>query len=172
MSSIIRKPKNGFTLVEVLVYIFGLVLLVGAISGFLYYVYGWYRAVTVAPRADQVAISLITKLEYDLHSGSTISTITSASSAQGSTTIVSTVNSVSTTTTYALVGNRMTWQQNGGPIEYLTPSDISVTGFYLTKLTTPESTAVRFEIDLSYDSSHATTTTAYDGLAILDQSYQ
>jgi hypothetical protein len=171
-----RTEQRGFTIVEVLVYAAGMALLVGAICGFLFYMYGWYRTATISPRIDQAAITLATRLEGDLRSGSSISSIVQ-DTANGTVSIISAANSVSTTTVYTLSNGRVTWQQNGGSVIYLTPADLDVTGFYLHQINnvvsgTAISTAVRFEIDIAYAGKNGTTTDAYSALAILRESYQ
>lgn len=159
-------------MVEVLVYAVGVVLLVGAIATFLFYMYDWYRTATIAPRVDQTALEFATKFEEDLRAGTSITAAASAfNTALGSTTIVSTANSLSTTTTYALVNGRIAWRQNGGSVAYLTPSDMTVTALYLNEITTAESVALRYEIDIAYRTRSGTTTNIYNGLAILRQSY-
>jgi hypothetical protein len=173
MFTIIKIKEKGFTLVEVLVYAAGLIILLSAMVTLLFYMYGWYRSVTIGPRSDQVGTFLVTKIEGDIRGANSINLSQSVfGSATGAISVTSTINSISTTTYYALQNGHLINQINGGASSYVSPSEMTISAFTLNQITTSVSSAVRFEIDVAYLTKSGTTTNAYYGLAILRQSYQ
>lgn len=167
-----QNRQTGYTLLEVLIYASGLVMLAGAISGFLFYMYGWYQSATISSRIDQVAISLATRLEGDIRSGTSIDLSGSTLDADLGTIAIESISSDSSTTTvYSLSSGRVTWSQNGGGTDYLTPADMNITRFRLTPIDTPVSSAIRFEIEALFTQNKQSVTRSYEGLAILRRSY-
>jgi hypothetical protein len=175
MFTTIKKSmrNRGFTLAEVLVYAGGLIVVLAAMVSFLYYMYNWYQTATVGPRADQAGIYLVSKIEEDIRGADSVNTGSSVFGvAAGAISVTATNGSNSTTTLYYLSGSRIASQVNSGGVLYVSPSDMTVTAFYVNQATTTESSAVRFEIDIAYHTRQGTTTGMYPGLAILRGSYQ
>jgi hypothetical protein len=165
--------KKGFTLVETLFYIAGLVLLLAVISMVFIYMYDWYRAVTIVPRVDQVGMTLVDKIVKDIHSSSTINPGSSSlGTTNGSISLTGSVNLVNVTKNYSIVGNCITYQQDSGAISCISPNGITITRFYLIEVDSPISKALKFDIDISYSTKQGTTTRTYSSFAILKQSYE
>ncbi len=165
-----KNTKRGFTLIELVVYAAGMVLLVGAIAGTLYVIYGWYTTATVIPRTDRIGMAVADQLVRTIRSGSSVTGGTFGSN-NSSMTLSTLEGGVSGTEYIALSGGRIVDQRNSGAIQYLSPSDTTVSRLRLTQITTPVSSAVRFEMDITYAIRGATSTRTYSGVAILRNSY-
>ncbi len=168
----INKRQRGFTLVETLVYAAGLVILLGAMTGFLYYMYDWYRTVTIAPRNDRVGVVLVDRIARDIRASASINVASSVfSTTSGAISVTSTATPVATTTTITLSNGRITYKINSGSVQYLSPPDVTVSSLYMTQITTAISTAVKIDVELSYSTRAGIQKRTYTGLAILRQSY-
>lgn len=169
----ITTNKKGFTLVETLFYIGGLVLLLGVISTIFIYMYDWYKVVTIEPRVDQVGITLVDKIVKDIHAGATINgSESSFGTTNGSVSVTGSINAVDVIKKYSILGTCMAYQQDSGATTCISPNGMTVSRFYLTQVDSPISTAIRFDIDISYKTKQGTTTKTYSSFAILRQSYE
>ncbi|MDQ2933059.1 MAG: hypothetical protein M3Q80_01625 [bacterium] len=167
-----NSTKKGFTLVETLFYTAGLVVMLMVMGAFLYYMYDWYQKVTLGPRVDRIGINTIDKVIKDIRSGDTVNVSQSVlNSATGTLSLATFVNSVSVTKTIAVSNYRLTYRENLGVVQYLTPADLYITRFYVTSTSTPVSEGVKFDIDIAFGSRNGTTTQTYSGFSILRQSY-
>lgn len=178
MSSIIKKTQRvltsqGFTLVETLVYAAGLILLLGAILYLLSASYNWYSTATVGSRADQIGVALVDRIERDIRSGQNSNSSGSLfSTTTGALSINALVNSATIVKKYALTNGRITYQENSGSTQYVSPSDISVTRFYVTDIVNSVSEAIKFDIDITFSTKNGTTTTrTYSDVGIMRNSY-
>jgi Tfp pilus assembly protein PilW len=89
--------NRGFTLVETLFYIAGLILLLLVISTILLYMFNWYKKVTIEPRVDQVGTLLVDRIVRDIHTSGTInSSQSSFNTTNGSLSVTGDIDSVST----------------------------------------------------------------------------
>ncbi|MDO8430363.1 MAG: hypothetical protein Q7S72_00010 [Candidatus Taylorbacteria bacterium] len=169
----IITKKRGFTLVETLFYIAGLVLLLLVISTILLYMYDWYRVVTIGPRVEQVGLTLVDKITRDIHGSGVIDTAQSSlNTTNGALALTGTLDSVPVTRRFSLLNGCVAYQQNGGVATCLSPNGMTVTRLLFIQADTPISTAVKFDIDIAYRTKQGTTTKIYSGFAILRQSYE
>ncbi|HEY9583339.1 MAG TPA: prepilin-type N-terminal cleavage/methylation domain-containing protein [Candidatus Paceibacterota bacterium] len=159
---IIKNKQKGFTLVETLIYIAGLVVLLAVITWLIYMVYGWYRNAIVIPRTDRAGMSVTDQIVREIWKGQTALLNNGTISITG----------VSETDVITLNNGRVTLSKNGGAAEYLTGQGVDVTRLYFKKIDTPISSAVRFEMDITYVIKNASSTKTYTGLAILKNSYE
>lgn len=168
-----KNGARGFTLIEVLLYGIGLVLILGAISSLIYYMYDWYRHATILPRVDRVGISIVDRVVRDIRTGVAIDgTQSSFGSNIGSTTIQAQVNEVDIIKAFAVDGNRVTYRENTNAPKYLSPADMNISRFRFTYISTSISDALRLDLDITYDTRDGPQTKTYTGLAILRQSYE
>lgn len=157
---------------ETLVYAGGLVLLLAAMLTLLSATYDWYRNTTVGSRVDQVALTLADRIERDIRTGqSTNSANSSFATTSGAVSINALINSVVVTKRYALVNGRITYQENGGTTQYLSPSDTTISRFYISDILTGVSEAIKFDIDITYGTKTGTSTRTYSDVAIMRNSY-
>lgn len=172
MSSPIRQ-KGGFTLVEVLTYGAGLLIILAGLITFLIYLYDWYRSVTIPVRADQAGVSLMHMVMKDIRGATTIDDSASVfNSDSGKLSVTATIGSNSTTTIYVIENGRLKKRVGASATTTVSSSDAYLSAFNIKKLATPKSSAVRVVIGVDYHLRTGTTTNVYDGLAVLRQSYE
>ena len=166
--------QKGFTLLETIIYIGGLILLLGAILGFLASTYDWYRNAIIGSRVDGVGVAMADNLIRSIRSGESVNP---TGTAFGTTTGSLSLNALDASSTaiikkYALASGRMTYQENSGSVQYLSPSDITISRLYFTDIATPISEAVKFDIDITYNLKGVSQTRTYSGVAVMRNSYE
>ncbi|MES3031412.1 MAG: hypothetical protein V4697_03310 [Patescibacteria group bacterium] len=165
--------KRGFTLIETLFYIVGVILFLFVISALFIYMYSWYRRVTIDPRVDHAGIVLVDTLVRGIRGGETVNLgQSSLATNNGALSLTGTVNLVDITKRFSLSNGRVLYEQTSSPSSYISPSGMTVSRMYFTNLTSPLSSAVKFDIDISYAVKGSTITKTYSGFAILKQSYE
>lgn len=163
--------KRGFTLVELLVYAAGFTLLLGAMMSLIVSIYGWYTTATVVPRIDRLSTDITNLIVEDIRSGQYIS-YDSFATTSGSVTLSALIGSTSVARTIALNNGRITYRENGGLVQYLSPKDVVISRFYLKNINTPNSLAIHFDMDVTYSVRGISQTRTYSGVSILRNSYQ
>ncbi|HEX7724806.1 MAG TPA: hypothetical protein VF438_03680 [Candidatus Paceibacterota bacterium] len=167
------SSQRGFTLVETLTYGAGLVIILGGLSIFLFYLYSWYRTATIPTRADAAGLTLMSQITNDIRVANTINSIASSFNvANGVISMTTSSGSNSTTTVYSLENGHIVSKVGTAATSTVSAADSYISGFYIQQLTTPNSIAVRVEIDIDYSIKGATSTNVYSDLAILRQSYE
>ncbi len=166
--------RRGFTLLETIFYTAGLLILLAVIITFIYFMFDWYQRVTIAPRADRIGVGLVQRITKDLRSGTHVNSAQSFFGvSNGALSFDANVNSGSVTKYFVWGANRLIYQENGGTITYISPSDINISRFLVNSTTTPQSQGIRFDIDITYTSrATGSVTKTYSGFAILRQSYE
>lgn len=167
-----RRLRGGFTLIETLIYGAGLVIVLGGMAAFLFYLYAWYRSATVPARADAAGLALASQIAADIRAANTVNALSSAfNTKNGVVSVTSSSGANSTTTVYSLQNGAILEKVGTAATTTVSASDIWVSGFYATLLSNSNSSAVRFELDVDYHLSSGTTTMKYADMAILRQSY-
>ncbi|MEN9912621.1 MAG: hypothetical protein RLY66_29 [Candidatus Parcubacteria bacterium] len=167
------NKRAGFTLVEVLVYTAGLVLLLGAMATSLVYMNNWYQRSTIGPRVDRVGSSVIDRIVRDIRSGDAINGSQSLLEVStGALSLSYTSESGSGTTYSALQSGRVIHRIDSGSTEYLSPEDMTVSRLYFKQIITQESRAVRVEMDITFSIKDEVQTRTYSSVAILRNSYE
>ncbi len=166
-----RKPTiQGFSLVEILVYIAVLVFV--TMAGILTYLslsttlvrYETERAVS---HAAQVTLERIVR---DIRGATSI---TAAQSSFGTSSPPSlTLVASGTTTKFSLVGGNVMLTQNGVDIGPLTSEDITVDQLYFMRYTGVTTELVRVVLTLSASNKAASTTRTFYGSGVLRGSYE
>lgn len=169
-----RLQKNGgFTIVETIVYTFGLVLLIGTMVGLMYYMYNWYQYATISSKVDQIGLTVMDRLVRDLRTGTDIDLAQSTlNSPTGSIYINTKEAGVDTTKEFSLSNGRIQYEYDGGTAQYLTPQNMSISRFYFKDLSTEVSKAIKIEMQITYTTRSGLITHDFNGLAILRQSYE
>lgn len=155
-----------------MIYAVGVVLLIGTLAGFMFYMYNWYQYATVSSKVDQLGLTLVDRIVRDVRSGSNIDLAQSSfDTANGAIFINTKVGGVATTKEFLLSSGRVQYRENGGTAQYLSPANMSVSRLWFTNLPTPISKAVRVELEITYDTKSGAVTHGFNGLSILRQSY-
>jgi Tfp pilus assembly protein PilV len=166
-----RSNSQGFSLIELLVYLASMLLVVAAISYAMINVYGVYVSMTSAARADRAAGTLMQILATELRTGATIDQANSVfNSSQGQLTITAYDGVSETEKVFRLASDRVILETDG--VETLmTPADMQASKLLFTQIVTPLSYAVRYEIDITYSVQGELVTKTYPGLVIMRRSY-
>lgn len=169
-----RTKQKGFSLVETLVYAAGTALLIGLIVSALFYTYVWYGRSAVTARIDQIGETTANRITNEMRSAISFdSAQTTFNVSNGNLKISSKVSTTTTVTkTISISNGRLTYKENAGASTFLTPSDITISRFELTKATTTVSTGIRFMIDITYSTKEGQASSTYSGYAIFRNSYQ
>jgi hypothetical protein len=173
-----KKVKNtnlakGFTLLEVIFYVLGTLLVLSVLSFSIIHMYRFYKDLTIVPRADRIGTNLVDRIVKDIRTGKSVDL--SASELEiptGSITINSIENSTDLIKYFQLNSGRIIYQENGGTIEYLSPNDMSVSKLYLTQILTPISQAIRVEIQITFERAGEQIIRTYSGISILRRTYE
>ncbi len=165
--------KKGFSLIEMLFYTAGLVIVLGAIIYLLMQMYGLYKKLTIEPRVDRVGIAIIDRIVRDVRTGDSIDLSNSELDTDAGTLMVSSFeNEVSIAKKFAYDSERVTYTENAGTANFLTPDDMRVTRLYFAQSTSTVSQAMKVELDITYTADKETKTKSFNGFAILRHSYE
>lgn len=164
--------KNGFTLVELLVYIVLMTIVLGALTYFTSQIYGIYSSMTAESKVDQAAHTLAQVLATELRAGREIDQSQSTFNVpNGVLTIDSRSGSEEVVKRFEVFDGRIQLTQDAESF-FLTPEDITVSKFLFTQVTTPVSYAIRYEIDFTFTKDNEQMTKTYPGMVILRHSYE
>ena len=174
-----KKKKNkkmngrGFTLVEFLIYTAGLIILVVIIAMIIVQLYGLYRQITIVPRADRVGLIVIDRIVKDIRSGRSVDLGQSdLGVSNGQLYMVTNVSGSTVDKFFDLSEGRITYQEDGGVISFLSPSDMEITKFRFDHIVTAISDSIRVEIDITFQNGDTTVIKEYQGFATLRHSYE
>lgn len=168
-----EKGSQGFTLLELLIYATGLIILTIAMVALIVQLYGFYRQVTVVPRSDRVGLIVMDRIIKDIRSGQSIDLGKSSfGSSNGLLYLKSDVGGSIVDKLFQVVDGRILYKEDDGAINLLSPSDIEITKFRLDQVNTDISQGVRVEIDITFQNGKETVVKEYQGFAILRHSYE
>jgi len=169
----IQIKNKGFTLVETLVYAIGLVLLIGVMTGLMYYMYNWYQYATISSKVDQIGLTLIDRIVRDIRTGNDIDLAQSSlNSNSGSIYIYSKVNGVSVPKKFSLSNGRVQYEENGGSAQYLSPANMTVSRLYFKDINSLISKSIKVELQITFNTRSGTITHDFNGLSIMRTSYK
>lgn len=164
-----QNKQRGFLLVEAMVYVVVLVLLLAATTYFIVSSYRVYRDTITSAQADRVGMGLINELVRETRIGESINT---GASGFGVAAGYITINTDTTTKYFALSNGRVMYREGADPAVAFTPDTVEVSRFWLTHIVTPVSTAIRYDIGITYNTTSGPHTKYYRGVSILRQSYE
>lgn len=153
-------------------YIVGVVVILGLLTFMISRIYGLYRTMTISPRADRAGITLVDFMTKEIRTGESVNLGESVLGvANGALTIQAIEEGESIAKEFALVDGRITYQEEGGVVEYLSPENIEIAGLVFHYLPTDISEAIRYTIDITFEGNTGPKTRSYSGLSILRYSY-
>jgi hypothetical protein len=163
---------KGFTLIELVMYIAGLLALGTVMMVLIVQFYVLYKEIIAVPRADRVGLSLVDQITKEVRSANQIDTLNSQfGTTTGVLDVDSVSNNVTTSKKFSVQNGRVMFQDGTNTAVSISPKDLYVSNFNFTLVTTPVSQAVRFNLELQFRTRNATETKAYTGFAILRESY-
>ncbi len=168
-----NTTQKGFSLLELLIYIAGMLALGAVMIVLIVQFYGLYREIISIPRADRTALQVIDRLTKDLRAGDDIDPFESNFlTPNGVIEFASLDNGDTTTKRYYVENGMVKYQENAEAAQAITPKDLYVSNFNLALVATDVSKAVRITIEIQFQANGGTTTKAYSGFAILRESYE
>ena len=167
------NQKKGFTLIELLIYITGLLALGSVLTIMVVQFYGLYTEIISVPRADRTGLLLIDRITKEIRSAERIDTLDSRFGVtSGVLDIDSISDGVTTEKRFYVENGIVKYKENSGEAISVTSQDFFVSNFNFTLVSTPNSQAVKFNLELEFQVHNATQTKAYTGFAILRESYE
>lgn len=172
--SIQIKKTNGFSLVETLFYVAGVVLLLFLIITILFNGQNWYNTAIIYPRVNTDGSLIASRIGNDIRAGSSLNAGQNIFNAtNGSIGINAKDASNNSVTYYYYIQNgRIAYQKNGGTIEYISPANFWVSKLQFNQIDTAVTTAVRFVVNIDYKTKTGTTTNTYSSVAIMRNLYK
>jgi hypothetical protein len=174
MFTIINKKINrGFSTIELLIYSVGMVTILSVIFYLIMNMYSYYRLLTIEPRVNRIGVIVLDRVAKEIRTGRSIDLSQSQFNiTTGNIFINAKSGSINTTKQFNYENGRITYRENLGTINFLTPKDMSVSRFYFNHLKSPISEGVRIELDITYQVNKETLTKKFNGFIILRHSYE
>ena len=165
--------QKGFTLIELVMYVGGLLMLGAVMIVLIVQFYSLYRELIAVPRADRVALLAVDRITKDIRSADAIDSVNSQFGTTAGVIDFDSVESGSTVAKRYFVENGIVkYQQDSGAVSNITPKDLNVTNFNFALVTTDVSQAVRMTMEIEFQTRNGTTTRSYAGFSILRESYE
>ncbi len=167
------SKQKGFTLLELLLYVSGLLILGTIIVTLIVQFYSLYREIVAAPRADRTALLVVDRITKEIRSADHINMSESQFNTENGVLDISTnENSTTVERKFFIQNGVVKYQEGNEDIQELSSDDFFVSNFNFYYVPTPVSQAVRFSLELQYQAQNATQTKSYTGFAILRESYE
>lgn len=164
---------KGFTIIELLIYSAGMLIILSVIFYMIVNMYNFYRQLTIEPRVDRVGTIIVDRISKDIRSGRTVDLSQSQfNSSTGNITIESKSGSTDIVKSFNYDSGRLTYQEDSGSVNFLSPSDMSISRFYFTHLESPISEAIKIELRIDYQLGEETRSKDFNGFVILRHSYE
>lgn len=167
------SKQKGFTLLELLLYVSGLLILGTVIIMLIVQFYSLYKEIVAAPRADRTALLIIDRITKEIRSADQINISESQFNTTSGVLDISTIENSTTTDKKFFIQNGVAfYQKNNESPEELSSDDFVVSNFNFNYVQTSVSEAIKFNLELQYQAQNATRTKSYTGFAILRESYE
>ncbi len=167
------NSQKGFSLVELMIYVAGLLVLSAVLSVLTVQFYKIYQEIVAVPRADRTALLVMDRLTKEIRAGDAIDTTESLfNTPSGVLELDVMEEGTSIEKRFYVEDGIIKYSENGGAATNLSPRDLRVTNFNFTLVTTDISQAVRITMEIEYDSRDEVDSKSYTGFAILRESYE
>jgi len=167
------KNKKGFTLIELVIYVAGLLILSSVLILMIVQFYSLYKEIIVIPRSDRTGLTLVDRITKEIRAGDQIDAINSQF---GTTNGVLDFDTTETDGTHSkrfyVEDGKVKYQLDNETPVTLTPSGLYVSNFYFISTPTAVSQGVKFNLELQFETRNGTDTKSYTGFAILRESYE
>lgn len=168
-----HQYTKGFTLIELLIYIAGLLVLGSILSMLIVQFYSIYKEIVSIPRADRTGLLIVDRITKEIRSADQIDVLESQFGVTGGVLDLDSItDSVTTEKKFYVENGIAKYQEDSDSPINLSSKDFTVSNFNFTFLQTPVSDAVRFDLELQFQTKNATETKSYTGFAILRESYE
>lgn len=167
------KKISGFTIIELLVYVAGLLALGAVMIILIVQFYNLYREIIVVPRADRTGLILVDRIIKEIRSADKVDLLQSQfGTTNGVLGLDYVLNGVQKEKIFYLEDGIIKYKEDNGEPVILSSKDLRVSNFNFTFIPTPISQAVRFNLELEFQNNNATETKSYTGFGILRESYE
>jgi competence protein ComGC len=169
----IKKNSEGFTLVELLIYIAGLLALGSVLTLLVVQFYSMYKEIVSIPRADRTGLLLVDRITKEIRSASQIDLLESQfNNINGVLDLDSVIDEDTVEKKFYIEDGIVKYQEDSEDPVNLSSKDFTVSNFNFTLVQTPISEAVKFDMELQFQTRNATQTKSYTGFAIIRESYE
>lgn len=167
------QPKKGFTLIELVIYVAGLLILISVMILLIVQFYVLYREIIAVPRADRAGLTIVDRITKEIRAGDSIDLLNSQFNNTNGVLEFDSVESgtVISKSFYLENGKAMYSRGLESPVS-LTSRDLYVSNFYFTLVPTDVSTGIKFDLEIQFLTQNGTETKAYTGFSILRESYE
>ncbi|MEY4440794.1 MAG: hypothetical protein RLY49_420 [Candidatus Parcubacteria bacterium] len=167
------SKQKGFTMLELVMYVSGLIILSTIIITLLVQFYSIYKEMVASPRADRTGLLIVDRITKEIRSANSINMINSQFNTTNGVLEINSVENGNTISKKFYVEDGIAkYQENNDSATNLSFDDFTVSNFNFQYLDTPVSEAVRFNLEFEYMIENATQTKSYTGFAILRESYE
>lgn len=168
-----RNSQKGFTLIELVVYVAGLVVLTAVMALIIMQFYSLYKEIIAVPRADRTGLLVVDRITKEIRSGDQLDTINSQfGTTQGVIEFDIVEEGVVIDKRFYVEDGIVKYTEDGLNETPLTPDDLYVSNFNFTFVPTSVSQAVKFDMEIQFLTRNGTETKAYSGFSILRESYE
>jgi Tfp pilus assembly protein PilV len=168
-----QEHTKGFTLIELLIYIAGLLVLGSILSMLVVQFYSIYKEIVAIPRADRTGLLLVDRITKEIRSAEQVDILESQfGTTTGVLDLDSVTDNVTTEKKFYVENGIAKYQEDSDTPINLSSKDFIVSNFNFTFVQTSVSDAVRFDLELQFQTKNATETKSYTGFAILRESYE
>jgi Tfp pilus assembly protein PilE len=168
-----HQYSKGFTLIELLIYIAGLLVLGSILSMLVIQFYSIYKEIVAIPRADRTGLLLVDRITKEIRSARQIDVLESRfGTTNGVLDLDSVTDDITTEKKFYVENGIAKYQEDSDAPINLSSKDFTVSNFNFTFVQTFVSDAVRFDLELQFQTKNATETKSYTGFAIVRESYE
>lgn len=168
-----NTTQKGFSLLELLIYVAGMLALGAVMIVLIVQFYGLYREIVSIPRADRTGLLVMDRITKDIRSGDALDALNSQfGTTNGEIEFDVEESGDVIEKRYFVQDGIVKYQEDGGAVTNVTPKDLYVSNFNFALVTTEVSTAIRLTMELQFQANNGTDTRAYTGFAILRESYE
>jgi hypothetical protein len=135
--------------------------------------YGVYKEIVAIPRADRTGLLIIDRITKEIRSADQIDMLESQFNTTNGQLDLNFIEESTIIEKKFFVENGIAkYQENNETPLNLNSKDFTVSNFNFSLVQTPVSEAVRFTMELQFQTRNATETKSYTGFAILRESYE
>jgi hypothetical protein len=165
--------RQGFSTVELLIYVTGLAVLGAVLSLMIVQFYGLYREITALPHADRIGLLTVDRITKEIRSADSINMLESQfGTTNGVLQLTSISEGASVEKRFYLDGGVITYQEDDEDPLALSSRNFNISNFTFIPVVTPVSEGIKFNLEIEFQTRNATETKSYTGFAIVRQSYE
>lgn len=165
--------KRGFSLVEMLIYIFILTIILAVVTNSIYSLSKSYRSIRSADTLESSAMSSLDRIVREIHDATSVDSTLSTLGTSPGVLMLNTTDDLGATTTvkFSVSSQAIRVAEAGVDVGPLTDSSTRVTSLIFRLITTSQSKAVKVEMTIESGTSTSYKTKNFYSTAVLRGSY-